>query len=568
MLPTLSVLSGRFGSSDASSVRVRCAIGLLIALHAIALVLMSQTEVGLVGKAAFLLVWAGLNLAAAVLWRRPIPAAISSLALLGTLILLSQFKHEKLWLTVDFVDLMIIDRDTTAFLLQALPKLRLPAATGVIVLSGLLIAASRFDPLRIRRRIALAGSMCCLGALVALSMSFPTNLAEDFSGQNYVSKFARTGVEAVDALIERGYLETDKTAPRTLNSAAAACNPSRKLPHIILLHDESSFDITAVPGIKVPHGYSDFFRSQDGKARKLVVEGAGGPSWFTEYNVLTGLSARSYGPFATSVTRMAAGHVKRGLPLSLRRCGYKTYSLYPFYGAFLGSRAFQTTAGVGNYLDMRDLGTRNFETDSFYFDQARKIIAKQATNGPLFLYVYNVANHFPWDTRLRPNLTPDWRDPGNGSQVDEYIRRQSMTAHDYHAFLAQLAADFPHESFLIVRYGDHLPSLALRLMDPSLDEPAIAQRLEASDPRYLTTYYAIDTVNFEPADLSSALDTVDAPYLPLIIQEAAGVPLGPSFQEQKTILSRCRGIFYRCANGREARQFNRMLIQAGYITGL
>jgi len=105
-------------------------------------------------------------------------------------------------------------------------------------------------------------------------------------------------------------------------------------------------------------------------------------------------------------------------------------------------------------------------------------------------------------------------------------------------------------------------------MDPSLDEPAVAERLEASDPRYLTTYYAIDTVNFDAADLSSALDTLDAAYLPLITQEAAGVPLGPSFQEQKSILLRCRGMFYTCANGREARRFNRMLIQAGYITGL
>jgi sulfatase-like protein len=562
MQPTLSALSGR------TTFRVLWALGLLAALHSTALVLMSQTEVGLVAKTAFLLVWAGLNFAAAVLWRRPIPAAICALAVLGTLILLSQFKHEKLWLTVDFVDVMIIDRDTTAFLLQALPQLRLPIVMASIGLAALLIAGWRFDPLRVPRRIALSGSACCMFALVALAMSFRTNLAEDFSGQNYVSKFARTGVEAADELIERGYLEAAKTAPGRISAASASCKLSRKLPNIILLHDESSFDITAVPGIRVPPGYSDFFRSQDGESRKLVVEGAGGPSWFTEYNVLTGLSARSYGRFATSVTRIAVGHVKRGLPLSLRRCGYKTYSLYPFYGAFMGSRAFQTTSGIGNYLDMRDLGTRNFEADSFYFDRARQIIAQQAANGPLFLYVYTVANHFPWDTRLRPNLTPDWRDPGNGSQVDEYIRRQTMTAHDYRAFLKQLAADFPNESFLVVRYGDHLPSLALRLMDPSLDESAIAQRLQASDPRYLTTYYAIDAVNFQPADLSSALGTLDAPYLPLIIQEAAGVPLGPSFQEQKKMLVRCRGVFYRCANGREARQFNRMLIQAGYISGL
>ena len=88
------------------------------------------------------------------------------------------------------------------------------------------------------------------------------------------------------------------------------------------------------------------------------------------------------------------------------------------------------------------------------------------------------------------------------------------------------------------------------------------------DPRYLTTYYAIDAVNFTPADLSSALDTLDAAYLPLVMQEAAGVPLDPGFSEQKEILQRCHGQFYRCADGAEARRFNRLLIDAGLVKGL
>src|SRR5262249_54672456 len=271
--------------------------------------------------------------------------------------------------------------------------------------------------------------------------------------QNYVSKFARTGVEAAREFVRHGYLESDASVAESLKSTSAAgCNPSRNLPHIILLHDESSFDITAAPGMKVPAGYRRHFQSFDGKARKLVVEGAGGPSWFTEYNVLTGLSVRSYGRFATSVTRIAAGRVARGLPHSLSRCGYKTFSLYPFYGAFLGSRAFQTTTGIERYLDMSDLGTRSFEADSFYFRQAIKIIDRERSNGPVFLYVYTVANHFPWDTRLRPELTPNWSDLGNGPSIDEYIRRQGMTAHDYGALLEQLRQEFPTESFLIVRY--------------------------------------------------------------------------------------------------------------------
>jgi hypothetical protein len=211
---------------------------------------------------------------------------------------------------------------------------------------------------------------------------------------------------------------------------------------------------------------------------------------------------------------------------------------------------------------------RGIEPDSFYYDQAAKIIARERSSGPLFIFTYLSANHFPWDHTYRPDLTPDWRNLGNPPLIEEYLRRQKMSAGDYAAFLARLKHDFPTESFLLVRFGDHQPDFAERIIDPSLTEQQVALRLEAFDARYFTTYYAIDAVNFKPADVSSALDTLEAPFLPLVIQEAAGLPLDPSFAEQKKILTRCRGLFYRCADGAEARRFNRLLIDAGLIKGL
>jgi hypothetical protein len=549
--------------------RDKVALCLAAILHLAALIVMAATEADWIASAAFLLSWALLNFFWLALVRRPIVAALLSFELVVALILLSRFKFDKLWMTVDFVDVMIIDRDTSAFLLTVLPALRGWLALTAAATAALLIVAWRLEPNRVCVRSSLVGGALCMADLVVLSLSFPTDLQEDFISQNYLSKFARTGIEAVHELATHGYLESDaRVAGSPSVAPAIACHPARKLPNIILLHDESSFDITVAPDIKVPSGYQRHFQSLDGKARKLVVEGIGGPSWFTEYNVLTGLSARSYGRFATSVTRIAAGHLNRGLPLSLSHCGYKTFSLYPFYGAFFGSRAFQTSVGIAHYLDMVDLGTHNFEADRFYFDQAVRIIERERGNGPLFLYVYNVANHFPWDTRLHPELTPEWRDLGNAPDVEEYIRRQGMTARDYRAMLVRLAREFPAESFLIVRYGDHQPQFGPRIIDPLLDKAALARHLAALDPRYLTTYYAIDVVNFTPADLSSALDTLDAAYLPLVMQEAAGVPLDPGFSEQKEILQRCHGQFYRCADGAEARRFNRLLIDAGLVKGL
>jgi len=334
-----------------------------------------------------------------------------------------------------------------------------------------------------------------------------------------------------------------------------------------MVFDESSFDVTMMPDVKVAANYRERFHSSDGKTRAFVVEGAGGPSWYTEYNVLTGLSVRSYGRFAESVTRLAAGRVKRGLPYALRECGYSTYSLYSWFGAFAGARGFQTSTGIEHFLDAKQLHVGPADTDIFFYDRAAELIAQARGGGPVFVFVYLAANHFPWDYHYRPDLLPNWVNPGNPFEIDEYLRRQEMSARDYAQFKARLGREFPNEQFLLVRFGDHQPLFAKRFIDPTLGQAEVAARILQRDPRYFTTYYAAEGVNFRPVDLSSALDTLDAPYLPLVVLEGAGVPLDAAFLEQKKILRRCHGLFYLCADGAEARRFNRLLIDAGLIQG-
>jgi hypothetical protein len=78
-----------------------------------------------------------------------------------------------------------------------------------------------------------------------------------------------------------------------------------------------------------------------------------------------------------------------------------------------------------------------------------------------------------------------------------------MSAHDYSDFLVRLRQDFPSESFLLLRFGDHQPAISIKALDPDADAATIAGRVMTYDPRYFTTYYAIDIVNFSPVDLSS-----------------------------------------------------------------
>ena len=544
------------------------AVAILAALQLAAAGLLIWSEADLAARTAFVLTWGLLNFFWLVLLRRPMTAAALSLSLIIILIALSQFKHDVLMMTATFVDVMIIDPATFSFLMIIIPGLVWKVGLAVVLAVPVLLMMWRADPFRVPRGVALLGGLGCLGTLTALSFALPMDREDEFYPHQYVSKFVRSASIATVDLISHGVLEADAAGQgRLILGNGGGCQAGRKLPHIVMIFDESSFDATMLPDVQVPVNYQARFRSSDHKARSFVVEGAGGPSWYTEYNVLTGLSVRSYGRFADSVTRLATGRVKRGLPHALRECGYKTYSLYSWFGGFVGARGFQTTTGIEHFLDAKQLGSGPADTDRFYYDHAARIIAEQRDNGPVFVFVYLAVNHFPWNYRYRPDLLPGWVNPGNPFEIDEYLRRQELSAHDYRQFKERLGRELPHEQFLLVRFGDHQPLFAKRFLEPSLDRAEVAQRILSRDPRYFTTYYALEGLNFQPFDLSSALDTLDAPYLPLVVLEGAGVPLDATFVEQKRILNRCRGLFYLCAGGAEARRFNRLLIDAGLIQG-
>jgi hypothetical protein len=564
-----SRLSRRFPALQSLSTSQWPALALTAAIHLFALVRLYQTEVGWFAQSFYLLVWISLNCLWLLLLRRPAISAALSLAMFELLIAVSLFKFKITWMTVTFLDILVIDPDSVSFLLSVMPGLRWAVALSAIVGVVLLVVLWLFDHVRVRRSISALVGVSALAGVILLANAVPELPHEPFQGANHVSGFARSMVVSLTELTHGGFLDVDRAVAAKLKPVPADdhCAPAARRPHIIMVLDESSYDIRSAPGVRVPEDYGKHFESFDGQMRRMITEGAGGPTWYTEYNVLTGLSALSYGRMSFHVTRLAAGRVERGLPQALRRCGYKTFTLYPAYGAFLSARRFQKTAGIDRMLDAQEMGASDVEPDAFYYDKARALVGRERGKDPLFLFVYTVANHFPWDNSFRPDLTPDWKKLNGNAETDEYVRRQTMSARDYETFVADLKKAYPNDAFLIVRFGDHPPAIGARLVEPGLSDDKIAERVMNHDPRYYTTYYSIDTINYKPADLSSALDQLDAAYLPIVVQEAAGLPLDSSFTEQKAIMKRCNGAFYRCRDGAEARRFNRLLVEAGLIKG-
>src|SRR6202048_2681071 len=158
--------------------------------HPAALAVMLQTEADFGSRVGFLLSWGILNCFWLALLRRPALSGALSLTLVVVLILLSRLKHDIVQMTANFVDLMVIDRDTAAFLFTIFPNLRWSVIGAAFVIIPLMYALWWLDPFRIRRLPALAGKLACLAALVGYALYHPDEAWRGYYDDGYLSKFS------------------------------------------------------------------------------------------------------------------------------------------------------------------------------------------------------------------------------------------------------------------------------------------------------------------------------------------------------------------------------------------
>src|SRR6204780_1878657 len=165
--PTTTAAAGGLGSVGIWR------LSAVAAPHLAALAVMLQTETDLGARICFLLSWGILNLFWIALLRRPALSGALSLTLVVVLVLLSRLKHDIVQMTANFVDLMVIDRDTAAFLFTIFPDLRWSVISAAFVTIPLMYALWWLDPFRIRRLPALAGLLACSAALVGYALAWP-----------------------------------------------------------------------------------------------------------------------------------------------------------------------------------------------------------------------------------------------------------------------------------------------------------------------------------------------------------------------------------------------------------
>src|SRR5713226_7172879 len=162
MPPSVAFLTSRWAAPQTVARRDAWLLALIAMMHFAALGLMAWSEVALVPKAVFLLTWGLVNFFWLAVLRRPAVAAALSLLMIVVLILLSRLKYDIIWMTANFLDVMIVNTDTISFLLSVKPDLYHQVLLALALALPALALLWWIDGFRVRLRTAAIGFVLCL----------------------------------------------------------------------------------------------------------------------------------------------------------------------------------------------------------------------------------------------------------------------------------------------------------------------------------------------------------------------------------------------------------------------
>ncbi len=498
-------------------------------------------------------------------------ASLLALILMATVAGASGVKHHHSGMKLAVADLGLTFAGTIPFMLR---QYRLTAALTIaaaIVLGLAAIAVILLvpgTPLPLSLRLALFAFGLALYASAFYATGGAERWRRDVTVRAGLLSFFMASLIDVASWWPTGGLRMLDVAdmPLPLLPALPARSPIK--PDIIVIQHESVFDPRSY-GLPVDDHVAELLSPAGAYCGKLHVDIYGGGSWQTEFSLLTGLSSASFGPDSYFLFKKGVGRFAHSLPSELAGLGYRGLLITSCRRAFMNYDGFYGGLGVEERVfsdefpapfDLAAFEATNSDAAFFAATEGalQRSIDRDAT--PRFAMILTNFNHGPHEVRLQPAGAYEGErrfalgvlaEPTYG----EYYARLSETAASYAAFRAALAARNPGRPMLIVRYGDHKPTMSRAIEH--------AKGVAADDPRQFETFFAIEALNFEP-DFSGLPERLDIAQLGTVALKAAGLPLDPVSATRLDLMAEL-GDRYVATPSERKRRFHRTLVDAGMI---
>jgi hypothetical protein len=316
----------------------------------------------------------------------------------------------------------------------------------------------------------------------------------------FINTWLNTGVSApsrYSGSAIRGIFTEDELTD--MNSVPAAESEERR-PNVIFLQMESFFDPTSMKNLQFSEDPVPNFRKlkEDYSSGFLTVPAFGAGTANTEFEVLSGMRVRFFGPGEYPYKSILTKETCESLAYDLKQLGYGAHAIHNHRGAFYGRNKVFPNLGFDTFTSLEYMNSvsktpKNWAKDSVLTEEILAALA--STESEDLIYTISVQGHgqYPEDKVLEaPAVTVAGISAEGEENEFEYYLEQ---IHEMDQFLADLitALNKVDEPTVLVIYGDHLPGLSIN------GEPITKDELAAGDV-YQTEYVIWNNFGLEAQD--------------------------------------------------------------------
>ena len=298
-----------------------------------------------------------------------------------------------------------------------------------------------------------------------------------------------------------GYSEEtmDKISDGGEITKASTGRSDEELPNVMFVQLESFFDPTEVEWLRfsedpIPN-LRKLFNEYSSGYFKVPSVGAGTAN--TEYEVLTGMSMRFFGPGEYPYKTYAKFNPMESAASALKNLGYGAEALHNNGGNFYSRAEVFNNMGFDHYtskefMNILQTTPKGWATDDILVPNIME--SMDTTEGQDFVFTVSVEGHGEYPTeKVLDNpeiIVSGVEDEGERNAWEYYVN----LVHEMDKFAGELieAVQSRNEPTVLVFYGDHLPTMDLEAKDLK------------SRYLYNTNYVIWDNIGLEKKDMNLA----------------------------------------------------------------
>ena len=349
-----------------------------------------------------------------------------------------------------------------------------------LVLLALLIKGPRYKgKLKYRYNIPLIlAGVAAFGGITQLALekrvlsNYFGNIAFAYEDYGYpyclVTTIFNTGISCPRDYSEEEISRIEKTEDSLPETK------TEDLPNIIFVQLESFFDPTLVNYLDISEDPIPTFRSlmEEYTSGYFKVPSVGAGTANTEFESITGMSMHYFGPGEYPYKRILKETTCESAPYILSGLGYSTHAIHNNEANFYGRRSIFPNLGFDTFTsaeympeedDKNELG---WTKDRVLTDEIIKCL-DSTEDQPDYVYTISVQGHgaYPDEPILEdPEITVSGAPTEAKNNQWEYYVNEIREMDDFVKELVEALEDYP-EDVVLVLYGDHLPTMDLKVED-------------------------------------------------------------------------------------------------------